>query len=108
MKKNWHLAWLDIILFALAATMSVVLILMWVATDHYCTKFNWNLLWANPLFIYIIARWRHPSRWVTLALMAMLILAASGLVPQHLNPAAMPIALTLFIRTIPLLTKTKK
>jgi hypothetical protein len=39
--------------FFAAGVLGIVLLLMWVATDHQATKANYNLLWANPLFIFI-------------------------------------------------------
>ena len=101
LRRGFSLNGLDMALFGTASLIAVVLVFMWLCTDHYCTKANWNLLWANPLFIYLLIRWRHPSRWVTLALMVMLLVAAGGfaLLPQQYNPAVLPIIITLFIRT---------
>jgi hypothetical protein len=40
-------------LFFFAGVLGIVLLLMWIATDHQATKDNYNLLWANPLFVFI-------------------------------------------------------
>lgn len=105
--KRINFTWFDAILFSLASLISLVLIFMWFGTDHYCTKANWNLLWANPLFIYMLARLRRPSRVIACLLAVVLLLTAIGfqLLPQRLNPALLPVVLTLFIRTLNKLRK---
>jgi hypothetical protein len=40
-------------LFFVAGVLGIILLLMWLATDHQATKSNYNLLWANPLFIIV-------------------------------------------------------
>ena len=99
--KGWRLQWLDAILFSLSALVSVLLLYLWFGSDHWCTKWNFNLLWANPLFFWIVCRLRKPNRGVTIALIiclvAMLLIWLAGW-PQTFNSATMLIALTLLLR----------
>ncbi len=41
--------WLDISLFAITGFAGILLLLLWFATDHGVTGYNYNLLWAFPL-----------------------------------------------------------
>lgn len=34
----------------------LVLVIMWLFTDHYTTKYNWNVLWLSPLYLGLIFR----------------------------------------------------
>ena len=101
--KGWRLGWLDVLLFGTVAIVALVLIVMWVATSHYCTKMNWNLLWASPLFVYFAIRLKRSNRWVVLvqlvALVASLVILLVG-APQQFNSAVVPIILTLFVRLV--------
>lgn len=100
--KGKKLVWLDEILLWLVNICSLVILFLWFGSDHYCTKFNWNLLWANPLFIYIAIRLRKSNIVVLLFTMFCLVVLMAGFwfLPQTFNPAIYPIALTLMIRLI--------
>lgn len=106
-KKNWHLKWLDRTLFGIVGTISIFLIFMWFGTDHYCTKNNWNLLWASPLFIYLTFTTHKSSLWIILiqTLMILVVLAGPWIIPQQFNSAIIPISVTLTIRLIDNLRK---
>ncbi len=57
-KNKTRSVWLDVTLFALTGLISVVLLLLWFATDHSATAFNYNLLWAFPLNLFVIGQLR--------------------------------------------------
>ena len=107
----WRMKWLDGILFTLAGLLGMLMLAMWVGTDHYWTKNNWNLLWANPLFLLLAFRLRRNNRIVAilllLCLVATLALGCTGVLPQQLNPAVLPIALLLTVRTLYRLQKKR-
>jgi len=56
---------LDIILFSITGIIGVLLFLLWFATDHTATAQNYNVLWAFPLNILIIAQVvkKIPKKW---------------------------------------------
>ena len=99
-KREWRLVWLDEALFWTTGIASLLLMFLWFGSDHYCTKANWNLLWANPLFLYFAIFPRRSNRWVLLAGMVCLLAVLAGFwwIPQTLNTAVFPIALTLLVR----------
>ena len=99
--KGWKLIWLDATLFSAAAILSLLLLFMWFGSDHWCTKWNFNLLWANPLFIYLLFRLRKPARGIVTAticcLVATILMWFIGW-PQNFNSATILITLMLLIR----------
>lgn len=106
-KKNWCLKWFDRILYGIVGAISILLLFMWFGTDHYCTKNNWNLLWASPLFIYLTITAHKSSRWIIIIQTLMIIVAIAGqwFLPQQFNSAIIPISVTLAIRLIDNLRK---
>lgn len=98
--KQWKLRWLDIPLFSAVALLSVIVIVMWFFTIHWCTKANLNILWLNPLFLYIVFRLRKSNRivlYIAMACVATVVIGFAWL-PQQFNTAVIPIALSLIIR----------
>lgn len=66
-KKNNRSVWLDVSLFAFTGFVGVVLLLLWFATDHKATAYNYNLLWAfatNLLFIPSILKTQLTNRGI--------------------------------------------
>ena len=55
--------WADRILFVLAGIVGLVLCFMWFGTDHWCTKWNLNILWSSPLLILIAIRHKKSPLW---------------------------------------------
>ena len=55
-KNKTRSKWLDIILFGTSGVIGIVLLLLWFATDHSATAQNYNVLWAVPLNIIVIAQ----------------------------------------------------
>lgn len=78
----------------------VLVLFMWAGTDHYWTKDNWNLLWADPLFMVPAVMRRGRFRGVCLCILSAAALAAVllwGVIPQVLNPAVLPIVVLLVL-----------
>ena len=99
-KRGWKLIWLDAIIFGSAALISLLLLYLWFGSNHWCTKWNLNLLWANPLLWWPLLRLRKPKRADSLPIIAMILLMIVGLPfwPQHFNSAVIPIALIILVR----------
>lgn len=60
-KKNRQSKWLDIIVFGATGLVGILLLLLWFATDHSATAQNYNVLWAVPLNIIVIAQLFKPQ-----------------------------------------------
>lgn len=104
---TFHL--IDRVLFAVAGLVGLFLIFMWTGTEHYCTKWNLNILWASPFFLLIAIRMAKSPRWLLwlqlVMLVAALIITAFGW-PQQINLAVIPLILTLTLRTVYLIPRT--
>ncbi len=65
-KKETRSRYLDGILYFITGIVGVLLLLLWVATEHSTTTTNYNLLWAFPLtlfFIFEISK-KNPKKWI--------------------------------------------
>lgn len=101
--KGLKLGWLDAIMFAASGLISLLVMFMWFASAHYCAKYNFNILWASPLFIYFAIRLKKSNRLLLYIQMAMLVVLFAMIVigwPQQFNAAILPIAMTLFVRLL--------
>lgn len=67
--------WLDITLFSITGVIGVVLCLLWFATDHTATAFNYNLLWAFPLNLIALVNFvKTPKKWLVRYLKFLIIM----------------------------------
>jgi len=98
--KGWWRPWMDRVLFVLAGVVGLFLIFMWVGTDHYCTQWNLNILWANPLLILVAIRLERSSRWSLWLMVGCLAVAAVWTLWCGLSPAILLLILTLAFRIV--------
>jgi len=108
-KKKKYFKWIDIILFLCVGIVSFLVIFLWFISDHSATKGNWNLLWANPLFLYALFRLQKTQQIVLQIIAACLLFFLAGFyfLPQHFNTAFIPITLTLIVRILMLIYRKK-
>ena len=98
-------SFLDRLLFILAGLLGLALFFMWVGTDHYCTAWNLNILWASPLLLLIAIRLERSPRWALWLQEVCFLGALLWVILCGLSAALIPIILTLALR-IGLLLKT--
>ena len=96
-KRLWP-AWADRVLFVVAGLVGLFLCFMWFGTDHWCTRWNLNILWASPLLLLIALRHRRSPRWALWFQEACFAVAAVWVVVCGLSAAILPIVLTLALR----------
>lgn len=92
-----QLRWIIFFIFFIVGLLGILLLFMWVGTDHYVTKYNLNLLWAIPTHTvpaFLLLKRQRP-RWVLWyftanALLCVLLLVLQGILPQPLNNALLP------------------
>ena len=101
-KKGFYAKIFDIILFFAVFILSVLVFYLCFISDHHATKYNLNLLWANPLLIYVLIRLKKSSSIIVYILLGCLAVLILGfwLLPQSFNPAFFPIWLTLALRMV--------
>ena len=100
--------WADRVLFVLAGLVGLFLCFMWVGTDHYCTQWNPNILWANPLLILIAIRLERSPRWSLWTVAVCMLVAVVWALWCGLSPAIPLIILTLAMRVGRLLRLSQK
>lgn len=95
----------DGLFFFLTGVLGVILIFMWVGTDHSMTKNNFNLIWAWPTHTIMAFFVNSKKSWVqkyfkftAVALMAVLI--SWFFLPQQMNNGLLPIVLLLIYRSV--------
>lgn len=104
--KNKRLyKWIDFLVFFTMGLLGVLLLFLWIGTDHTATARNYNLIWASPLHLLLAfailmnanTKLLIAYSWFTLILCTLLLIAW-GLVPQDLHEAAIPLILIIIAR----------
>jgi len=95
---------LDVTLFVVTGAIGCFLLFMWVGTAHDLTADNYNLLWALPLNLPAAFFVLKNSSWVRKYLMGtavfyLLLVLFWSLIPQGMNPAFLPIAMLMGMRS---------
>lgn len=95
--------WFDILIFGLVGLLSLFLIFLWFGTDHLATKWNLNLLWALPTWLYaafmLIGGKLHSRFFKIHALLMFFIMVFWVLLPQTFHPVTIPLILILAARS---------
>ncbi|MDR1181376.1 MAG: DUF4105 domain-containing protein [Bacteroidales bacterium] len=109
LKYGFYAKPFDIVFFCVIFILSFLIFYLCFLSDHHATKDNLNLLWANPLALYVLIRLRKSNAIVLYFLLACLAVLIVGfwLLPQSFNPACIPIWLILILRLTMLLLKKK-
>lgn len=98
-----RLKWFDITLFISVSIIGILLALLWFATSHVETKWNFNLLWTLPTWLigaFLLIRNKPNSLFFKIHAIWMFILVVFWFaIPQQFHSAVIPIVLTLAIRS---------
>lgn len=104
--KNYpvFLSGLDGLLFFCVGLLGIILILMWVGTDHSMTKNNYNLLWALPSHLIISffigsKKNRVKKYFLFTILFECLVMIAWLFLPQQMNNALLPLVALIIWRS---------
>ena len=104
-KKKRLTKWFDIVLFSIVGIIGILLLLLWVATDHQAAANNFNLLWAIPthaVAVILLLKKQYNSFLKKYFIVAGIISAATLLcwsfLPQQLNVFLVPFVVGLGIR----------
>jgi hypothetical protein len=106
------LFYFDRIFFFLLGLAGLILVFMWLGTDHRVAKDNFNLLWALPTHIAIVFIHWSKNAWIrkyfmTVFFIAIGILAGWFFIPQKINAAVIPIILIILTRSWKILKQGK-
>ncbi len=109
-KVNGFFVFFDFILFFLSGAFGVLLLFMWLGTDHQACRNNFNLVWAFPAH-FIIAFYLFKKRsWLRYyffanAILLLLLLVGWKWLPQEMNNGLLPIIGLLMFRSFMLFKK---
>ena len=82
-KRGWN--FLERLFLGFFGLLGVVLFVMWFLTDHTTTKWNFNILWANPmLFSIVFARLNSLKAWIQKYVYVQMILSAYVLLAVYI------------------------
>jgi len=89
--------WLESFIMLFFGLLGMFLLFLWFLTDHDTTHANWNLLWANPIWLYLMiypprkcANGQRKISWIQMVLSTIALLGF-GFLPQSFHPAVLPI-----------------
>ena len=80
------------------AALGVLLLLMWVFTDHVDTWSNWNLIWTIPALATLLNR---DKVVLSIIALAMYLLVAPIVWPQFVSLSLWLVAISLFLALTP-------
>jgi len=112
--KYVTIPWIGLVLF-IVGILGLVLIFMWVGTDHQATKSNFNIIWANPLHLitFITLFWTKMIQKLKHYYLSMSVILFSLVLfwivlPQEFHSSTSPIILSLTMVYFFLYSKSKK
>ncbi|MBK8054119.1 MAG: DUF4105 domain-containing protein [Saprospiraceae bacterium] len=87
---------------------ALLMVIMWFATDHIPTKYNYNLLWCSPLVpvFYFLRERRTKFKWILWTLLILLgisiLNSIPGLMflPQYFHPLVILISTILVLKVV--------
>jgi len=79
----------DKLVFTILGIGGVVLLIMWLLTDHYTTKYNWNILWLSPLYFGLL--FRSKSKVIPYAIFGLFVLTIIAAFFQSFSIAVWPL-----------------
>lgn len=114
-KQQKRSRWLDTVLFFVTGIVGVLLLVLWLATDHTATINNYNILWAFPvnLIFFTLLSKKTPKKWLSRYLSFLIILLILLVVHwctgvQVFAGALLPLLIALFIRYVYVIRYLKK
>jgi len=93
----------DGFMFFITGLLGILMLFMWFGTDHVMCRNNFNLLWAWPTNVvaafYIHSKKRPATRYFMIyAVFNLVLFACWFFLPQHMNPALIPLIAILVFR----------
>lgn len=105
-KKRWAqttVGIIDFLLFFSLGLVGVLLLFMWFGTDHALCANNYNLLWALPTHavaaFFVHKKGGRATTYFRIVFWLTVVLVAAWVfLPQHMNPAFLPLVITIALR----------
>ncbi len=102
-KRKKLSTWFDVILFGGTGFLGILLLLLWLATDHSAAANNLNILWALPTHFIVVFLFIPQPKWLgsyflVTSIIAGILLVSWPVFPQKMHYALIPVVLTLGVR----------
>lgn len=96
--------WFDCILFGVTGLLGLLLVTLWLATDHKAAANNFNILWALPTNLIVVFAFIKQPRWLQHYFLATAIISFVLIVfwfelPQKMHYSLMPLVIAIAIRS---------
>jgi len=96
--------WFDCILFGVTGLLGLLLITLWLATDHKAAANNFNILWALPTNLIAVFAFIKQPRWLqhyflATATISFLMIVFWFELPQKIHYALMPLVIAIAVRS---------
>jgi hypothetical protein len=93
----------DTVYFTVLGVLGLLLLLLWLATDHHAAAKNFNLLWALPTHLIAVIAFLRKPKWLEkyflgVTILSLVLLATWPILPQKLHYALIPIVMTSALR----------
>lgn len=93
----------DILLFGITGLLGMLLVILWLGTNHQAAAKNLNLLWALPTHLLVIPALLRRKRWlrtyfIAVAVLMILLLAIWFFLPQKLHYSLIPFVAAVAVR----------
>lgn len=78
----------------------LLLLFLWFGTSHHTTRFNWNVIWASPIYIVLIFLKKSKIKnyvLITLSIITVLLLFGLPIIPQCISPVFILLLLSVLI-----------
>lgn len=108
--QNKHFFWIDYLVFSISGLLGILLVLMWFATDHSTTTWNFNLMWLLPTNIVALFLLKKPFMkyyFIFGWLLIMVILVFWIWFPQKMNIVFIPFMGILVFRYLKLTARLR-
>lgn len=95
--------WVDAILFGITGLIGLLLLTLWLFTDHAAAARNLNLLWALPTHLIVVFFLKRKSKRIRIyflvtAILSVLLLVSWNFLPQMLHYSLIPVVIALGMR----------
>ena len=105
--KKFHMKIFDRLFFALIGMVSLLILFLWLFSLHYPVRPNLNILWINPLYLYVCIKLSKTNIYILYTCIAcnLLVLCGQYFLPQHFNTAFFAIIIASTVRLFVFIAK---
>jgi hypothetical protein len=105
----------DAILLLVFGTLGIIILFLWFGTDHATMRPNFNVLWANPFYLFFIiplmSKKLHNKlnkAYLGMSVLLILVIFGAMIIPQEFNSATSPIILLFTVKFFYWYKETKR